>query len=178
MKSKSLIYKYQTGNKLDTTGYAQRALDMRPVPRYNDPEGKSTSTHVMAAETMDGKTWYGFPTIFPKDPKNPTNDPNDWLDLGEDREAAFAEAKKRGELFEFGTDAKAALAFGEGSWKPKYKKGGLLYKKKALTKEQKEMLKEHSVHHSPAHMDEMIKAMEGGATFEESHKLAMKKKGK
>ena len=41
-----------------------------------------------------------------------------------------------------------------------------------------EMLKKHSVHHSPKHMTEMRKSMRAGKTFTQSHKAAQKKIGK
>ena len=51
-------------------------------------------------------------------------------------------------------------------------------KKKTLTKRQQEVLKKHSVHHTPKHMAEMRKMMKNGETFTSAHKKAMKKVGK
>lgn len=51
-------------------------------------------------------------------------------------------------------------------------------KKKALTKNQEETLKKHSVHHTSKHMSEMRKSMKSGKTFTQAHKSAMKKVGK
>lgn len=68
----------------------------------------------MATET-DGKgNWFSFPTLF-------QNEDGTWLDMseGEDWESAYEEAKKRGEVIDFGKDQKSALAYGEGSWKNK-----------------------------------------------------------
>ena len=49
---------------------------------------------------------------------------------------------------------------------------------KTITTKQKEMLKNHSSHHSPKHMTEMRKNMRAGKTFTQSHKAAQKKIGK
>jgi len=79
--------------KIDNT---KKAQEIRPFSRDNG-EG-SESTHLMAAETFDGKNWYGFPTIFPKEGNKDSRDPKDWIDYGDDRKGAFEEAKKRDEL--------------------------------------------------------------------------------
>jgi hypothetical protein len=75
-----------------------------------NPDG-SESTHLMATETFDGKNWFSFPTLF-QDPDGT------WIDMS-DRpwEEAYEEAKRRGEVIDFGTDKEAAIKFGEGSWK-------------------------------------------------------------
>tara|TARA_R110002012_G_scaffold321876_1_gene552032 strand:+ start:37 stop:207 length:171 start_codon:yes stop_codon:yes gene_type:complete len=52
------------------------------------------------------------------------------------------------------------------------------YKQGGLTKRQKTTLGKHSAHHSKKHMDTMAEDMQGGASFSESHKTAMKKVGK
>lgn len=78
----------------------------------------SESTHLMATETFDGKNWFSFPTLF----QNPDGT---WIDMS-DRpwQEAYEEAKRRGEVIEFGTDKEAAIKFGEGSWKlPKAQEG-------------------------------------------------------
>ena len=83
-----------------------------------NPDG-SESTHLMATETLDGKNWFSFPTLF-QDPDGT------WIDMS-DRpwKEAYEEAKKRGELIEFGRDKEAAIKFGEGSWKlPSYQSRG------------------------------------------------------
>lgn len=73
------------------------------------------STHKMATEKIDDR-WVSFPTLFPHEKK-----PNRWIDYseGSDIKGAYLEAKKRGEVFEFGKDKKEALKFGKGSWKLK-----------------------------------------------------------
>ena len=75
-----------------------------------NPDG-SESTHLMATETLDGENWVSFPTLF-QDPDGT------WVDMS-DRpwEEAYEEAKRRGEVIDFGTDKEAAINFGEGSWK-------------------------------------------------------------
>tara|TARA_B110000037_G_scaffold191305_1_gene224749 strand:- start:816 stop:3218 length:2403 start_codon:yes stop_codon:yes gene_type:complete len=84
---------------------------------YNDKgEVISESSHLMATET-DGKgNWFSFPTLF-------QNEDGTWLDMseGDGWGSAYEEAKKRGEVIEFGTDKDAAIKFGEGSWKSKTK---------------------------------------------------------
>lgn len=78
----------------------------------------SFSTHLMATETLDGKNWVSFPTLF----QNPDST---WVDMSNKPwEDAYEEAKKRGEVVEFGTDKDSAIKFGEGSWKPKKQDGG------------------------------------------------------
>jgi hypothetical protein len=39
-------------------------------------------------------------------------------------------------------------------------------------------MKKHSVHHTGKHIKSMVAAMKKGATFGQSHKIAMKKAGK
>jgi hypothetical protein len=55
-----------------------------------------------------------------------------WIDMSEQAkqnwEPVYKEAKKRGEVIEFGDDKDAAIKFGEGSWKSKMKHGGWLDK--------------------------------------------------
>ena len=48
----------------------------------------------------------------------------------------------------------------------------------ALTMKQQKTLKKHSVHHSKSHIQSMVNAMRGGASFSASHKMAQKKVGK
>ena len=64
------------------------------------------STHLMESGEADGR-YYAYPTVFP----------NKEGVLGSVSDS-FAEAQKRGELFEFATDAEAKK-FALGSWKPK-----------------------------------------------------------
>tara|TARA_Y100001937_G_scaffold126427_1_gene195700 strand:- start:132 stop:284 length:153 start_codon:yes stop_codon:yes gene_type:complete len=48
----------------------------------------------------------------------------------------------------------------------------------ALTKKQKEALKEHSSHHTKKHMDMMKDLMRAGLTFAKAHSLTKKYIGK
>ena len=77
----------------------------------------SVSTHKMRTETFDDENWFSFPTIF-------QNEDGEFVDMSEQAESdwksVYAEAKKRGEVAEFGTDKDSALAYGEGSWKERY----------------------------------------------------------
>ena len=71
----------------------------------------------MATETLDGKNWFSFPTLF-QDPDGT------WIDMSNKPwKEAYEEAKRRGELIDFGTNKEAAIKFGEGSWKPKMQEG-------------------------------------------------------
>ena len=93
---------------------------------YNDQGNVvGESSHIMATET-DGKgNWFSFPTLF-------QDEDGTWIDMSEQAkqnwEPVYEEAKKRGEVIDFGTDEKGALEFGKGSWKPKMKHGGWLSK--------------------------------------------------
>lgn len=116
------------GDQVFEVPMAQGGIEVpkRKGVRLNyDAEGNviGESTHIMKAEIVDGK-WYGFPTLF-------QNDDNTWdntfeLLINENEKnwmPAFQEAKRRGELIEFGEDGESAIKFGEGSWKPKAQAG-------------------------------------------------------
>ena len=64
----------------------------------------------------------------------------------------------------------------------KKKKSNIIYmvktKLKKLTKDQKNKLEKHKVHHTDKHMKSMRMMMMRGVSFEEAHKNAMKKFGK
>jgi hypothetical protein len=47
-----------------------------------------------------------------------------------------------------------------------------------LNLKQKNAMERHSVHHTGNHLKSMVNAMKKGATFSQSHKMAMKKVGK
>ena len=47
-----------------------------------------------------------------------------------------------------------------------------------LSQKDKSVIKKHSTHHSLEHMKYMIGVMRNGKSFEEAHKIAMKKIGK
>ena len=87
---------------------------MAPVRQGTRPNADgSVSTHLMSTETDGAGNWFSFPRLF----QNPDGS---WLDLseGDDWEPAYEEAKRRGELKEFGSDKQRALDYGKGSWKP------------------------------------------------------------
>ena len=46
-----------------------------------------------------------------------------------------------------------------------------------LTKRQQTALKKHAKHHTKKHVNSMVRAMNKGSTFTQSHKDAMKKVG-
>jgi len=48
----------------------------------------------------------------------------------------------------------------------------------SLNIKQRNAMKRHSVHHTGNHLKSMVNAMKKGATFGQSHKMAMKKVGK
>jgi len=50
--------------------------------------------------------------------------------------------------------------------------------KKELSQTQKDLMKEHKVHHTKKHMDMMKKLMLEGYCFQQAHNLTMKKVGK
>ena len=97
------------------SSYVQKARSMRPFTM--NEEGSDPSTVRMATETFDGENWVSFPTIFPKEGNTGSSDPQDWI-VYDSPEEAYEEAKRRGEVFEFGRDKENALMFGEGAWKP------------------------------------------------------------
>ena len=109
--------------------FAQYGLENKyPLPyrdgvRLNyDEEGNviGESSHIMRTETLDGKNWFSFPTLFQD--KDGT-----WIDMSKEKNwmPAFEEAKVRGEIIEFGDDKEAAIKFGEGSWKKMQEGGGV-----------------------------------------------------
>ena len=81
------------------------------LPWMYKNEPVSESTHLYATETLDGKNWVSFPTLF----QNPDGS---WVDMSKgDWYKAYEEAKKRGEVIDFGENKEEAIRFGEGSWK-------------------------------------------------------------
>jgi hypothetical protein len=48
----------------------------------------------------------------------------------------------------------------------------------SLNLRQKNAMKRHSVHHTGNHIQTMVNAMKQGASFDQSHNIAMKKIGK
>ena len=92
-----------------------KPIKKKPAPRVGvmkNPDG-SVSTHLYAAETLDGKNWVSFPTLF-------QNSDGSWEDMSEDDwRDAYKEAERRGEVIDFGRRKRAAIRFSEGSWKKK-----------------------------------------------------------
>ena len=130
METKKNRYARTKNGKIKTLPKAQYglngkfALPFRDGVRFNyDDQGKviGESSHIMKSETFDNKNWVSFPTLFQD--KDGT-----WVDMSEqakiDWKPVYEEAKRRGEVIDFGTDEKGALEFGEGSWKPKAQFGG------------------------------------------------------
>ena len=111
------LKRYQEGGGVDPNKmkqYVNKARTMRKGSRKN-PDG-SKSTVIMRTET-DGKgNWFSFPSLF-------QNKDGSWVDMSDEKYEwdwmpVYREAKKRGEVFDFGADKDSALRFGEGSWKP------------------------------------------------------------
>jgi hypothetical protein len=77
----------------------------------------SVSSHLMSAEEVDGN-WVGFPNLF-QDSKPYANDQENWKEVSGENGwwPIYQEAVRRGEVYDFGEDKEAALAFGRGSWK-------------------------------------------------------------
>jgi len=86
-----------------------------------NPDG-TVSSHLMRAELVDGN-WVGFPSLF-QDSKPYADDQQNWVDMSEEKDwrKVYEEAKRRGEVYNFGKDKEAALAFGKGSWKDQLSK--------------------------------------------------------
>lgn len=91
--------------------YNVKSLAPRVGSRRN--EDGTESTHLMTYSSGDNK-YYAYPTLF-------QNDKQEWQQLDDkDDWAAFKEAKRRKEVFEF-DDEKSASDFAKGSWKNNYK---------------------------------------------------------
>ncbi len=104
---------------------------MRKLKRYKDgepkvkqrrgvrknPDGK-VSSHLMRVEYIPERGWVGFPSLF-QDSKPYADDQQNWVDMSEEEDwmKIYEEAERRGEVYDFGEDKEAALAFGMGSWK-------------------------------------------------------------
>lgn len=94
-----------------------------PSGEFSKPS--SVSSHLMAAEEVPGRGWVGFPTLFQGNPyvENESmlsTNVGEWLDMSDQNNGwwpIYEEADRRGEVYDFGEDKEAALAFGEGSWK-------------------------------------------------------------
>ena len=91
--------------------YDVKTMSPRLGERKN--EDGTYSTHKMAYSSSDGK-YQVYPTLF-------QNDKKEWVELSDDDNwAAYAEAKKRKEIYEF-DDENKAKEFAAGSWKTQYK---------------------------------------------------------
>ena len=76
------------------------------IPGFLTTVPVGESTHLYAAETLDGKNWFAFPTLF-QDPDGT------WVDMSEYHERdwmpVYEEAKKRGEVIDFGENKEEAI---------------------------------------------------------------------
>lgn len=88
-----------------------KAKGLRTASRRN-PDGTSSTVKFTSFEE-DG-LFKVVPTLFPKDPNNQTEKPEDWIELP--FKDALKVAKARGEVFEFKTEQEA-VNFAEGGWK-------------------------------------------------------------
>jgi hypothetical protein len=101
--------------KIENEDYLTKALkarELRRVPMISE-DGERSTVRFTSVE-VDGKN-YVIPTLFPKNPTSYTSNPQDWMEIL-DVEDAFAEAKKRGEVFQF-DNKEDANRFAEGEWK-------------------------------------------------------------
>ena len=106
---KPVVEAAEVTKKVPPKSFAKMMEGIRAVARENADGSVST---VKLAQSDN----FVYPTIFPKDPDNPTTNPDDWIELEGD--AALAEAEKRGEIFELGSE-KEARKIAKGSWKPR-----------------------------------------------------------
>lgn len=101
------LKKYTLGGKMQDPIY--NVLKKAPRKGVRKNSDGSESTHLMTYTESD-KKYYAYPTLF-------QNEKDEWIELNDkDNWAAFEEAKKRGELFEFDSKEKAS-EFAKGSWK-------------------------------------------------------------
>tara|TARA_B100000767_G_scaffold240857_1_gene236956 strand:- start:16553 stop:23170 length:6618 start_codon:yes stop_codon:yes gene_type:complete len=118
-----------TTTSVDVPLIEETLIDFPNAPERKgvlENEDGSVSTHKMKTETLDGKNWVSFPTIF-------QNENGEFVDMSEQAESdwksVYEEAKKRGEVIDFLEDKDSAIKYGEGAWKQKYnanKKNNLL----------------------------------------------------
>jgi hypothetical protein len=82
-----------------------------------NPDG-TVSSHLMRVEYIPERGWVAFPSLF-QDSKPYADDSRNWVDMSEEEDwmKVYEEAERRGEVYDFGEDKEAALAFGMGSWK-------------------------------------------------------------
>jgi len=88
-----------------------------PSGQFSRPS--DVSSHLMKAEYVDGRGWVAFPSLF-QDSKPYADDSRNWVDMSDEKDGwwpIYEEAERRGEVYDFGEDKEAALAFGKGSWK-------------------------------------------------------------
>ncbi len=109
---------YKHGGSHDPPSYKDGGpkVKQRRGVRKN-PDG-SVSSHLMRAEYIPEIGWVAFPSLF-QDDKPYADDQQNWVDMSEEEDwmKVYKEAERRGEVYYFGEDKEAALAFGEGSWK-------------------------------------------------------------
>ena len=122
-------YKFD-GNSVTEYPMAQAGykIPTRQGVRLNyDDQGKviGESSHIMKTETFDDVNWFSFPTLF-------QDEDGTWVDMSEqakiDWKPVYEEAKRRGEIIDFGKDKERALKFGKGSWKTPKGQTGLKLK--------------------------------------------------
>jgi hypothetical protein len=116
-------------NQYQSRGLAKRYTQFKHGGPHDPPEVKqrrgvrknsdgSVSSHLMRAEYIPERGWVGFPSLF-QDDKPYSDDQQNWVDMSEEEDwmKVYEEAERRGEVYDFGEDKEAALAFGKGSWK-------------------------------------------------------------
>tara|TARA_R110000868_G_scaffold27973_2_gene105301 strand:+ start:1030 stop:1428 length:399 start_codon:yes stop_codon:yes gene_type:complete len=91
----------------------KKVVEMRPTS-MDIGDGDEATVRLASYGT------HAAPTLFPKDPKSDSRDPEDWVQL--EGMEAYREAKDRGELLEFKKEPQARK-FAEGDWKGSRFKG-------------------------------------------------------
>jgi hypothetical protein len=90
-------------------------MTVKPRQGVRPNSNGTESTHLMRREYVPNRGWVAFPSLF-------QNDDGQWVDLGsqygDQWKPIYDEAIKRGEVYDFGEDEKAAIDFADkGSWK-------------------------------------------------------------
>ena len=112
MQSGGHTVKQRRGTKENYDGHSV----WTPSGQFSRPS--DVSSHLMKAEYVDGRGWVAFPSLF-QDSKPYADDQENWKEVSEKDGwwPIYQEAERRGEVYDFGEDKEAALAFGMGSWK-------------------------------------------------------------
>ena len=103
---------YTESDKESAQKFRDKGREARAT-RINSPN-RSGDGHKMAFGS-DERGALAYPTLFPRDPENQTTNPEDWIDLSDNPEAALEEARRRKEVYRFRDEA-TAQKFAEGGY--------------------------------------------------------------